>query len=225
MPRPLSSASCFISSITTGDAGVEEVHRDAAAHRAGADDGDLVDLAHRRRFRHVGDLGRGALGEERVAQRLALGREHQRGEGLALVLHAVLELGLGGLLDAVDAARRRREVLGHRLDRVAREAEVRVAVDVLALDVAHHRQRTRGGDLVGERERAFHQVALDHAVEQLLAGDLRQQLALDRLAADDHVQRGLDADRARQALRAAGARQDAQLDFGQRDRAPGDTTR
>ena len=53
------------------DAGVGEVHRDAAAHRAGADDADLAIGRSRRVFGHVGDLGRRALGREDVAQRRA----------------------------------------------------------------------------------------------------------------------------------------------------------
>ena len=57
-----------------GDAGVGVRHRDAAAHRAGADDGGARDLARRRVLRHVGNLGHFALGEEQVTQRLRLGR-------------------------------------------------------------------------------------------------------------------------------------------------------
>jgi hypothetical protein len=42
-----------------------------------------------------------------VAQRLALGRDHQRREGLALEAQALLEVGrLGGLLDAVGRSAR-----------------------------------------------------------------------------------------------------------------------
>src|ERR1051326_8102204 len=55
-----------------GDADVREVHRDAAAHRAGADDRRLLDLLRGRARRHVGDLRRLALGEEEVALRLRL---------------------------------------------------------------------------------------------------------------------------------------------------------
>jgi hypothetical protein len=48
-----------------------------------------------------------------------------------------------------------------------------------------------------------------------LAGQHGQHLALDGLAADDHVQSGLHAQHARQALCATGAGQQAKLDFGQ----------
>ena len=56
------------------NAGGEEVHRDAAAHRAGADDADLLDRQRRRVVRHVGDLAGLALGEEEVALRARLRR-------------------------------------------------------------------------------------------------------------------------------------------------------
>ena len=56
------------------DAGVRVGHRDAAAHRAGADDGRAPDLGGRRVLRHVGNLRHLALGEEQMPQRLRLGR-------------------------------------------------------------------------------------------------------------------------------------------------------
>ena len=55
-----------------GDAGIGKRHRDAAAHGAGADDGDAVDLARLGAFGHAGDLGGLALGEEGIALRLGL---------------------------------------------------------------------------------------------------------------------------------------------------------
>jgi len=48
-----------------------------------------------------------------------------------------------------------------------------------------------------------------------------QQLALDRLAADDHVQRRLGAQHARQPLGTAGTGNQTQLDFGQCNAAAG----
>ena len=50
-------------------AGVGEGHRDAAAHRAGAQDADLGNLPNRRVRRNVGDLARRSFGEEVVALR------------------------------------------------------------------------------------------------------------------------------------------------------------
>ena len=54
------------------DAGIGKRHRDAAAHGAGADDGDALDLARLGAFGHAGDLGGLALGEEGVTLRLGL---------------------------------------------------------------------------------------------------------------------------------------------------------
>jgi hypothetical protein len=114
-----------------------------------------------------------------------------------------------------------------RLDRVARELEVGVGVGVLA---RHGRAPAAAGGTSatsrGEGQAPVEQVALDDAVEQLLTRQRRQHLALDRLAADDHVQRRLHAQHARQALRAAGTGDQAELHLGQRDRcAPGAATR
>ena len=57
------------------DAGIGEVHRDAAAHGAGADDADLLDRDRRRVVRHVGDLVRpGARRRRRSAAPPTAGR-------------------------------------------------------------------------------------------------------------------------------------------------------
>ena len=69
-----------------------------------------------------------------------------------------------------------------------------------------------GQHLAGERDRAGDQIALDDLVDQ--AGRERV-LRRDRIARQDHRQRLLDADEARQALRAAGARNEPELDLGQ----------
>jgi hypothetical protein len=74
------------------DAGVQEVHGDAATHGAGADDGHGLDVALGRVVGHVRNLAGGALGQEQVAQRTALGREHQRGEQSRARHHAVVKL-------------------------------------------------------------------------------------------------------------------------------------
>ncbi len=94
---------------------------------------------------------------------------------------------------------------------------------MLALQVTHQGQRlvTVGMALahgLGQSQGFLRQAlgAGRQLVEQLLARNLRQQLALDGLTADDHVQRGLHTNGAWQALRAASPRQQTQLDFGQR---------
>ena len=53
-----------------GDACGQKVHRDPAAHRARADDADLLDVDQRGVGGNVVDLVRGALGEEIVPHRL-----------------------------------------------------------------------------------------------------------------------------------------------------------
>jgi hypothetical protein len=69
-------------------------------------------------------------------------------------------------------------------------------------------------DLARESQRGFSQIAFHHLVEQARAG---QFLRHHRRARHDHVECGFEADCARQTLRAAGARQDAELHFRQRD--------
>ena len=62
----------------TGNAGVQEVHRDAAAHRAGADDRDALDRRASACRPATSAILRGrALGEERVAQRARFRRLHE----------------------------------------------------------------------------------------------------------------------------------------------------
>jgi hypothetical protein len=200
---------------------------DAAAHGAGADHGHGLDIALGGVRRHIRDLARSALGQEQVAQRARLGRPHQVDEQLALEQQAIGKFALGGSLDGVHALGGRREVLAHALDHVARELEVRVALGVLARQVAYQRQRAhighalrKGQGLGGQGFGRGHQL-----VEQLLARQHADHFALDGFAADDHVQSRFHAQHAGQALRAASARQDAQLDFGQGHAATGGATR
>jgi hypothetical protein len=68
------------------------------------------------------------------------------------------------------------------------------------------------------RERRFLQLAAHQFVDQ---AEFPALLARDRVAGHHHVQRALDADQPRQALRAAGAGQNAELHFGQRQERAG----
>ena len=77
------------------DAGLQEVHRDAATHRARADDADLLDRAQRRALGDVIDLGGLALGEEQVALSGGLGAAHQLHELGAFELDTFLERRTG----------------------------------------------------------------------------------------------------------------------------------
>jgi hypothetical protein len=91
------------------DAGVEEVHRDAAAHGPGPDDADPLDRDRGCVVRHVGDLGDLALGEENVALGCRLCPRDKAAKELALALHAVREGEGDRRLDCLDAGLRRLE--------------------------------------------------------------------------------------------------------------------
>ena len=95
-----------------GDARRQEVHRNAAAHRAGADHSDLADRARFGVFGQAIDLGRLALGEEEIALRRRLLAAHQLHEQFALFDNAFRIRLLAGDLHRLDvglAARRSRE--------------------------------------------------------------------------------------------------------------------
>ncbi len=168
-----------------------------------------------------------AVGHEDVAQCAALGRHHQVHEDFALKDHAVFKLLLGGRFDRVHALGGCRQVFGHALDHVAGKLEVSIALRVLARQVFHQWQRRavgmRCGHFAGQRQSLFGQAfgRLRHGIEQLLARQHGQHLALDGFAADDHVERRLHTDHAGQALRATGTGDQAQLDFGQRNAGAG----
>ena len=85
-----------------GDAGVGVGHRDAAAHRAGADDGRPADRQQRRLLGDAGDLAHLALAEEDVNQRLRLIGEQALRETAPPPLAALGEGQRGGGLDRVD---------------------------------------------------------------------------------------------------------------------------
>ena len=91
------------------------------------------------------------------------------------------------------------------LEQVGRDRRL---VDCLLADAAR-----RLADLLpGEGDGLGHHVALGDLVDQ---AERRALGRIDEGAGDDELQRLLDADGARQPLRAAGARQDAELDLGQ----------
>src|SRR6267142_435387 len=66
------------------NAGIGEVHRDAATHRTRTDQRRGLDLVRRRVLRHIGNLGYLALGKEQVPQRTRLVGPDQFLELLAL---------------------------------------------------------------------------------------------------------------------------------------------
>ena len=200
-----------------GDANRQEVHRNAAAHGAGTDHADLL---HGQRL-HVGrqaiDLGSGAFGEEDMALRGGLQTGHQLHELAAFDLQALLERQGDRRLDALDVGFRRvkaLERLGIGLAHVGEERrQIGRAAAQLAVVIAHLLQRALFGQhLAGEGDSAGGQITVHHFVHQpggqrILGAHLR--------AAGHHFGGFLRANDARQALRAAGAGQQAQLHFRQ----------
>ena len=195
-----------------GDACVGEVHGDATAHRAGADDAAGLDLALRRVGRHVLDLGGFALGEEVIALGGRFLRGQQLAEQFALALHALVERQFDGGLDALDDVPRRLEAarlagdrllgLGEQLRRLERHGEVADAAQRRLLRQQH----------LGVGDRALQQVAFDDGIDDALALGLGGR---DVTARQDGVERVLGAGEARQALGATGARQQAEMHFRQ----------
>jgi hypothetical protein len=157
------------------DTGIGERHRDAAAHGAGADDGDPLDIARLGALGNAGDLGRFALGEERITLRLRLVARHQLEEALALLLQPFIERQVDGGADRVGGGKRRFQparLLGQGGDRVGEDRAVGLGRRELAVVVAQLAQRPLlGQHLAGKRlaagGRAFDDF-LDQAVLERL---------------------------------------------------------
>jgi hypothetical protein len=199
------------------NAGVEEIHRDAAAHRAGADDAHLLDRNERRVVRHVGNLVGDALGEEGIALRRRLGARHELDKQFALGLKPVFEGLIHRRLDATDVVFGRLEAA--KLARVVFPEfieDFRMAFRRLELGVvlANFFQRLAlGHDAARERNRSFLQLAF----RRELVDQPHGQAILGRnvLAARHHLQRLLDARDAGKALRAAGPGEQSQVNLRQ----------
>ena len=151
------------------DAGVGEAHRDAAAHRAEAEHRRLADGPRRRAFGHIGDLGRGALRKEGVAQRLRLRRLHQFDEEAALAREAFVERHDDGGLDRVDAAAGRRQSTRLLGDFGARRAE-----QGLDADAGRQRSRHVAQARMGAAPRHFGR-KLQYAIERVARYDAFDQ--------------------------------------------------
>ena len=195
------------------DARVGEAHGDAAAHGTGADHGRGVDRSGSRVVGYVRHLRGGTLGQERVPQGLRFRRIQQLDEEAPFDQRSLFERLEGGG-DRVDALERRRIPLGHRGDAVARELQERLGIWMGDAALAHDRKRPSRGDAVREGDRAGEEVTLDHLVEEAGLGQHRRR---HRGAGDDQVERGLQAEHARNPLRPAGAGNQADLHLRQRD--------
>ena len=204
-------------------AGVQEVHGNAAAHGAGANNGHALDVAQRCVCGHVRNLGRSTLAQEQVAQGAAFAGEHEVHENFTLGGHADGKFFLGSSLDCCHALERCGKVLGHAAHHIAGKLEVSVAQGVLAGKLADDGHGAGRSDRARKGQRLFGQRLRrgGNLLEQLLARQHGQHFGLDGLAADDHIERGLYAQNTRQALRAASARDEPELDFGQRNAGAG----
>src|SRR5437762_3425651 len=194
---------------------VGEDHRDAAAHRAGADHGRLADLRRRRLRGHVGNLGRLALGEEEVTLGFRLRRVERLDEELSLPRQSLVEGQAHRRFHRPDACLRRLEaarLARHRFAELAEDLGLAARGSDLVAEIAHLAQRPLLVDhALGECDGSRGEITVDDLVHQ--AQPLRL-LAADGITADDHRERLVDADETRQALRAASTRNEAELDLG-----------
>ena len=203
-----------------GNAGVRVVHRNAAAHRAGADNRRAPDVPRRCVLRYVGNFGDFALGEEQMPQRPRFGGHDARREDLAFALGSVVEPVLDAGFDRLDGGKRRAHAArglfqagARRGDRVGRPRCVANRLLARLPDLPRLRLRLR------ERDRAREQIAVDNVVDDAGRVGLRRG---HRLAVGAHVERHLQAGEPRQSLRAARAGDDAEQDLGLADlRVPG----
>ena len=201
-----------------GNAGAQEVHRNAATHRAGADHADAFDRALDGIGGDVVDLGRLAFGEEDVALRGGLVAHHQLHEFLPFEGDAVRERRLGRLHDAGNVGGGRVEAAeAAAVGLLERGNRIRVG---LYGPLRRTRDRPLRLYLVRKGDRIRLQAVLtDDLVDQ--AGLLRL-LGADRIALRGHLQRQRDPGNARQPLRAACTGQQAELHFGRAELRRGD---
>ena len=201
------------------EAEIGKAHRDAAAHRAGADDRGGVDRAQRRIARDVGQFRDLALGEEGIAQRPRLVGIIQLVEQLALAPHAFVERQRAAPPRPPRCSGRAPSGCGRAARSICaspRKCRDRPCLGELVVAVADARQRPLVGDAARERDR---RLAADRRSGDELVDDaeLLRLFGRDMTARDDHLHRRLRADQPRQPLRPAAARQDADQHLGQAD--------
>jgi len=195
------------------EAGIEAGNGDAGAHGAGADDGDAGDRTRGDPVEagHLADL---ALGEEGVSEgRRLVGRDEFE-EDLALAAHPLGKVHAGDVADRSQRPERRK--LAARLLR-----DGRLGLGEFRLGEFRHRKRG------GHRVRPALLGALAHegdgGADRIVVDDEVGKAVFDRLGRADaaparhHVDRRGKAGKARQALGAAGAGDDAEGDFGKAD--------
>ncbi len=192
------------------ETGIQEREADARAHGAGTEDADGLDIAQlgiRTDARHVRRL---PLGEECVLQRASVGARSRFAEQRALLGNTFGQRQGRRGLDSVDRGLRRDGSARMAADRTACLLEQAGCdlVDLLLADAA----RRLANLLACESHRRADHVAVDHLVDQSRSCALGR---VDEGTRGDELQRLLGADGARETLRAAGTRNDAELDLGQ----------
>ena len=157
-----------------------------------------------------------------MAQRTALRSLHEVVEDIALGQKTGFKVELGGGLDGVHAFQRRWVVFRGVAHHVAGVLEIRIALGVLARQMAHQGCGPNRTDFSCKGQGHIQQglAAWGHAVYQVLTGHLNQGFTLDRLATDDHVECGFHPQSSGQTLRAARAWNKPELDFRQGNAAP-----
>ena len=202
------------------NARIREAHRDAAAHQAAAHRGSVGD----------GPFGR-CRGDIRYPRRLPFGEEHMDHRRALLVIVTALEVGAFGadaLVEVVDLHRRPHGVERHLAVELATHppCEIRLAslehsrIGAICFDLVaampHQRMRAAGGSLgFGEGDGAGHQIGGDDLVDD---AEREGFFGVERIAAQDCRHGAFSANQPWQALRAATARQQADLDFRQAHR-------
>ena len=188
------------------DTNIDEVHGNAAAHRAGTDDPNFLNGAGRGAFRHVADFRRGPLGKENMTlgSRLLAGQD--LAEEFLLSGQAGVKRQGAGRFDTIDATlgclKAAPRLAGLFASRVK---DGQVHAGHLVVQVAHFFE---GGpvrdELAGKGFCAVEQIALGHDLvnhtQALRLGGLQ------RCARGDDLKGGLGTDQTRQALGAAAAR-------------------
>ncbi|MNP04794.1 hypothetical protein D3C76_967210 [compost metagenome] len=193
---------------------IGKVHRDPATHGAGADHCDPVDRPDRRARVQPRQLADFTLGEKHVAQRLGFAGRLGLLEQFALPGQAFGQGQAAGRLDRRHDALWRALALPTTLVRCAVVGKIvhRQGCSRIRVRPARTRRRLPGNQVIGKAARGIEQAVSVwcHALDQAKRQSPGRR---DRLARNDHLQRGLGADQTRQPLGATGAGQQAELDF------------
>ncbi len=199
------------------DADVGEVHGDAAAHGARTDQCGRLDLARRRVLGHVRDLAHLPLGEEQMPQRLRLGGLHAAARTARARAATPLANGSVTAASTQSTIASGAGIAAILLGRSARARRRRTPPSAAP---AWRSARWCGGSRAPRAPRGWRSSRPPATMSPFTISSITPSSSAFSVAIGSPltiiVQRTLDADQPRQPLRAAGARQHAQLHFGQR---------